>query len=831
MAIDAPVSVENVFMAAKAADIVGQLIAGGRYEIQAHVGTGSMGHVYRAFDHRLGTSVCVKIPTISRLADPDFARRFELESRFLVRLAHPQIVNIIDVGFEEETPYIVMQFIGGGTLLTQMQDGNGNLTPRPVKDLKHWLPSVAKALDFMHTQGCIHRDVKPANILFDDHNNAYLSDFGLSKLLMDEETKEDNRMTAKGAVVGTPNYVAPEIVLGRQYDGRADQYSLAITVYEFITAAAPFEGPSASATMVNQTTKQPPPMMTYVPSLAPRVNQIVLKAMSKSPEGRYRNCEEFADALMTAVLTNGMTAGQAPRSQSGLSSVSGSGSTDIGRAPRFIVTKTSRAVSPGKIPCPKCEKKLLVNSAFAGQLATCSGCSSRIRISNDIQELALLEENPNYSASLQRGAGESDQFKTVLKTEVFGMKLSERQAGWLIGGTLLAIMLGGIAFGVLLNKESMSDQTLRETRTISREKDKTLRIIRIPIKASYTPVPAEHDWVQRQASKFQGLSSVIADIQLTLNRSSNETAFSQTEELIQTDPFSVNTLISPRTTLEFNRLKESWQQSDENNGQPLFAREEAIYTSPLVCLMWQNRYFEFTQKYGELNLDTLVRASVEDADWGTLAGKSEWGLFRFATPPLDDPDYGDLMLITACHQVLKTDKQLKSEDLMNEKVRDFLKKLDRLPVHSRANGSAMDAMTEAALQAGPDYADVLIMTEQAALKAIPKLEDKWKQFIQVVYLTPSPGLSRSIGIASVASDKQTEGASTFLDYLLNSDSMRQLADEGFRPATASVSPFESQTFSRYRLRGVKENVPPAVPLPAPDVVDTLRETFERIRLQ
>ncbi|MCG6154375.1 serine/threonine protein kinase [Rubinisphaera margarita] len=829
MATDAPVRVENEFMAAKAADIVGQLIAGGRYEIQSHVGTGSMGHVYQAYDHRLGTSVCVKIPTISRLADPDFARRFELESRFLVRLAHPQIVNIIDVGIENETPYIVMQFISGGTLLTQMQDGNGNLTPRPLKDLKHWLPSVAKALDFMHSQGCIHRDVKPANILFDDHNNAYLSDFGLSKLLMEDETQEDNRMTAKGAVVGTPNYVAPEIVLGREYDGKADQYSLAITVYEFITAMAPFEGPSASATMVNQTTKQPPPMMTFVPSLAPRVNQIVLKAMSKSPDGRYRNCEEFADALMTAVLTGNLAAANSTRSQSGISSVSGSGSTDIGRSPRFIVTKTSRAVSPGKIPCPKCEKKLLVTSAFAGQLATCSGCSGRVRISNDIQELALLEENPNYNASLHRG-GESDQFKTVLKTEVFGLKLSERQANWFVGGTLLAIMFGAIIFGIRLNQESMSDQTLRETRTISREKDMSARIARIPIKAAYTPAPAENDWIKRQVSNFSNLVSVNADIQLTSNAEGGETALNLAAELIEIDPHSLNTLLSTRTTLEFERLKQQWRDNDSTEGQ-LFEREETIYTTPFVCLMWQDRYFEFTQRYGQLNLETVVRAAVDDADWGTLADKPDWGLFRFATPPLDDPEFGDLMLITACHQILKTDQALKSEDLMNEKVRDFLKKVDRLPVRNRTEGSVMDAMIDAAVQSGPDYADVLIMTEQAALKAIPQLEEKWKQFVQVVYLTPAPNMSRSIGITSVATDAQADGASTFLDYLLNSESMRQLAGEGLRPASAAVSPFESQVFSRYRLRGVRENAPGAVPLPGPEVVDTLRETFERIRLQ
>ncbi len=817
-------------MSVKTADRIGMTIAGGRYEIRSHIGTGSMGHVYRAFDSRLETHVCIKIPTTARLSDPDFVRRFEQESRFLVKLAHPQVVNIIDVGVEDQTPYIVMQFIGGGTLLDRMQDANGKLNPRPVKDLKHWLPSVAKALDFMHGQDCIHRDVKPANILFDDHNNAFLSDFGLSKLLMEEETPEDNRMTAKGAVVGTPNYVAPEIVLGKTYDGRADQYSLAITVYEFLTAQTPLEGPTASATMVNQTTKQPPPLTKYSPNIPLPLNAAVLKALSKSSLKRYSNCEEFADAVMSTVFT-GLSSHSMPTRQSDQSSASGQGSTVVNRPPKFIATQTAKAVSQGKIPCPKCDKKLVVGSQHAGLIATCSGCGGRLQIANDVESLTLLELNPNYNSKVHSTSNNnSDQVNTVLKTEVFGRTLSERQAISLIGGTLLCILMGAVWFGLQLSNETVKQQTRRQTRTVSREghNGKT-EVSKVPVSLAYSFVPEEQDWIDQQIQDFGRLNSVNAKMNLAFDAQSDQTSFQLTKQILESGTEKYPALLSTRSSFETQQLKQLWSQKYDQS--PMFSREEALYTSPLVCLMWQSRYFEFQKKYGEVNLKNILQAAVNDADWNTIAGKPQWGLFRFSMPSFNDSHWGNLMLLTAAHQSLNTSDPLTSLQISDANLREDLRRLDRLAITPRSNDDAMLEIVNQAVQSGPDYADVLILTEQAALNALPKLEKKWNQFVQVVYLDPAPQWQRTAGIISRTPADQADGAATFLNHLLNSESMKKLANEGFRPASGSFSPFDSQIFSRYRLRGVQETPPNRVAIPDVEVMQTLRETFERIQLQ
>ncbi|TWT62107.1 serine/threonine protein kinase [Rubinisphaera italica] len=817
-------------MSVKTADRIGMTIAGGRYEILSHIGTGSMGHVYRAFDNRLETYVCIKVPTTARLSDPDFVRRFEQESRFLVKLAHPQVVNIIDVGVEDDTPYIVMQFIGGGTLLDRMQDANGNLNPRPIKDLKHWLPSVAKALDFMHEQECIHRDVKPANILFDDHNNAFLGDFGLSKLLMEEDSPEDNRLTAKGAVVGTPNYVAPEIVLGKTYDGRADQYSLAITVYEFLTAQTPLEGPTASATMVNQTTKQPPPLTKFSPNIPLPLNAAVLKALSKSCLKRYSNCEEFADAVMSSVFT-GLSSHSIPTRPSDQSSVTGQGSTVVNRPPKFIATQTAKAVSPGKIPCPKCDKKLVVGSQHAGMIATCSGCGSRLQIANDVESLTLLKLNPNYNSKIHAASShESEHVSTVLKTEVFGKALSERQAVYLIGGTLLSILVGAVWFGLQLSNETVKQQTKRQTRTISREgHSERIEVAKVPVGLAYSFVPEEQAWIDQQIQDFSKLNSVNAKVNLAFNAQSDQTSFQLMKKILESGSNNHPALLSTRSSFENQQLKQLW--SEKYPESQMFSREETLYSSPLVCLMWQSRYFEFQKKYGEVNLKNILQAAVSDADWNTIAGKPQWGLFRFSMPSFNDPYWGDLMLLTASHQSLNTSEPLTALQISDANLRDDLRRLDKLAINPRSSEDAMLEIVNQAVQSGPDYADVLIMTEQAALKALPDLEKKWNQFVQVVYLDPAPQWQRTAGIISQIPADQADGAATFLNHLLNSESMTKLANEGFRPASGSLSPFDSPIFSRYRLRGVQETPPNRVAIPDAEVMQTLRETFERVQLQ
>ena len=154
----------------QAAAWVGRELSGGRYRIDAQLGEGGMGTVFRAWDKNLGTEVVVKVPHASMLQDAEFAARFAREISSLVKLSHPHIVKISDVGEQDGLPFAVMQFLPGGSLEDRQKIGpNGEVRALSPDSLKTWLPSIAEALDFVHSQGYIHRDIKPANILFDAH--------------------------------------------------------------------------------------------------------------------------------------------------------------------------------------------------------------------------------------------------------------------------------------------------------------------------------------------------------------------------------------------------------------------------------------------------------------------------------------------------------------------------------------------------------------------------------------------------------------------------------------------------------------------------------------
>ena len=281
----------------KVADLVGESLANGRYKVTGQLGKGSMAYVYRARDTRLKTDVVIKVPKPEKAAGKEIRGRFHREGRLLVRLTHPHIVTILDVGEYGRLPYVVMQLLGGGTLADRMKDQDGRPTPMSPESLKTWLQEVAKALDFVSMKKIVHRDVKPANILFDEYNNAYLSDFGLTKIMYGEHTDLNSGNTAAGYVLGTPNYIAPEIVLGNDYDARADQYSLGMTIYHALIGKPPMLGKSTSATMVNQTQRTLDLLSDVRADVSPRLARAVQRSIEKDPKKRFATSGEFAEAV------------------------------------------------------------------------------------------------------------------------------------------------------------------------------------------------------------------------------------------------------------------------------------------------------------------------------------------------------------------------------------------------------------------------------------------------------------------------------------------------------------------------------------------------------
>ena len=286
-------------MTTETADWVG-LTLDGRYTVAAKLGEGGMGFVYRAADARLGCDVVVKVPRASMLEDAGFRERFRAEVGALVRLAHPHVVKVSDFGQHAGVPFAVMQFLPGGSLEDRRpKDAAGHFRAISPKSLGGWLPAVADALDFIHKQGYVHRDVKPANILFDAHKNAYISDFGVAKAVAGNKAAAAG-ITGAGLILGTPTYMAPELVLGKAFDGRIDQYALAVTVFELLAGRPPFDGPTPMAVLVQRTTEEPPALSDLQPAMPAALSAVIARALCKDPAGRYPTCTAFAKAVLEA---------------------------------------------------------------------------------------------------------------------------------------------------------------------------------------------------------------------------------------------------------------------------------------------------------------------------------------------------------------------------------------------------------------------------------------------------------------------------------------------------------------------------------------------------
>src|SRR5262249_8434890 len=195
-------------------------IAEGRYKVLGRIGQGNMGSVYLAYDRHLETDVVLKFPggRDEAATGPEYLDRFDREVRSLVRLSHPHIVKVIDAGDLDGHPFVVMQFLAGGSLKDRMMSGPaGDFRPMPPESVGGWVLEIAKALDFLHAQKHIHRDVKPANILFDRHDNAFLGDFGIIKALAGDDGSGGGRQgrppAGPGVPPGAPTYLPPPIAL------------------------------------------------------------------------------------------------------------------------------------------------------------------------------------------------------------------------------------------------------------------------------------------------------------------------------------------------------------------------------------------------------------------------------------------------------------------------------------------------------------------------------------------------------------------------------------------------------------------------------------------
>jgi eukaryotic-like serine/threonine-protein kinase len=272
------------------ASIIGTNI--GRYQITELLGEGGMATVYKAHDTRLERDVAIKIIRRGAFPPEQLERilpRFEREAKSLGRLSHPNIVKVYDYGEYKGAPYLVLEYIPGGTLKQKMV-GLGK--PMAWQEAAAILMPIARALHFAHAQGIIHRDVKPANILITLSGEAMLSDFGIAKLLEDG----GSTLTGSSASIGTPEYMAPE-----QWTGivtpKSDLYSLGVVFYEMVAGRKPYEADTPAAILIKQVNEVIPYPSSFVPDLPMPVETLMLKMLARNPDDRYADIAEFITEL------------------------------------------------------------------------------------------------------------------------------------------------------------------------------------------------------------------------------------------------------------------------------------------------------------------------------------------------------------------------------------------------------------------------------------------------------------------------------------------------------------------------------------------------------
>lgn len=275
----------------------------GSYRIDEFRGEGGFARVYLAEHESLGRRVALKVLWPHLATRPDFIGRFLREARAAAALQHENIVQVYDVGSQGQYNYIVMDFIDGQTL-TEMLQKKKRLGPRTALSI---VRQIGAALDYAHSKGVVHRDVKPSNILVDRSGKAYLSDFGIAK------ASWASGMTKTGTSVGTPEYMSPEQAEGRDIDHRSDLYALGIVLYEMLCGSPPFHAETPLAVLYKQVKEAPPPFSQWKVRVGKQVEEVVAKAVAKEPGQRFQSGAELAKALEEALEGRHIPAGPVVR--------------------------------------------------------------------------------------------------------------------------------------------------------------------------------------------------------------------------------------------------------------------------------------------------------------------------------------------------------------------------------------------------------------------------------------------------------------------------------------------------------------------------------------
>jgi serine/threonine protein kinase len=293
------------------ASLVGKNL--GKFLVTERLGKGGMAEVYKARHPRLDRDVAIKVLHGFLAEDSDFLARFEREAKAIAALRHPNIIQMYDFDIADDDYFMVMEYVDGGSLKENLCDLAAKKAYMAYHDVARIFQQMASALDYAHQQGMLHRDIKPANILIDLTGNAFLTDFGIARIL------SDSHITVTGTLIGTPAYMSPEQGQGLNATIASEVYSLGIILYELVTGKTPFDSDTPYGLIMKHVHEPLPPPRTIRSDLSEDLEQVICNALAKDPEDRYQSAFELLQAAMFVLDPLQQTQSDAlPQKSSGL---------------------------------------------------------------------------------------------------------------------------------------------------------------------------------------------------------------------------------------------------------------------------------------------------------------------------------------------------------------------------------------------------------------------------------------------------------------------------------------------------------------------------------
>jgi serine/threonine protein kinase len=288
-------------MVSRGQHLIGKVV--GSYLLESLLGYGGSSAVFLAQQrHSPERKVAVKVflprPIMDVQMQREFYRRFLHEAEVASKLEHSNILPVLSYGEQDGLPYIAMPYMAGGTLAEYLAVHG----PLSLQEALWYLEQIASALDYAHEHGCVHCDIKPANVLLDSEGYALLSDFGIARVAQTtDDTVAEPAAKVREAVVGTPDYISPEQALGRSVDGRSDIYSLGILLFYMLTKRLPFRADSPIALALLHVHESPPSLMSIRSDVTYEIDQVILKALAKQPDERFQTAQQFCTAFAEAI--------------------------------------------------------------------------------------------------------------------------------------------------------------------------------------------------------------------------------------------------------------------------------------------------------------------------------------------------------------------------------------------------------------------------------------------------------------------------------------------------------------------------------------------------